>query len=370
MKKKRQLRAARMAVIGASLLTLTLVAACSSGGGGSAATGSGSASAGPVPTVKLAVQIAASHFPLTLAHTLGFDKKNGINIQIVPFSDTTSITEALLSGQVDAAPESPVPNGAGMIAKGAPVTCISLYATGGNRNALITGSPDVKTASDLIGKKVGVEVGGVTEMALDRYLEAGNVPLSKVDIVNLSFADTAAAVTTGQVAAAEFNQPGLSKTLASDKSAHILAWGSQFIAAPGCIYVSTAFAKTPAAYGLYVSLQEAFQYMRVHGFSSEVMSDMTSFLKTDAATAKLSFSGVVEDSRISTWVVSQNQSDMQWAKQHGTITAVPTTGQMYDVSLQTKAAKQYPNLFSDLPAYLKAQGVPTAQQTSSLYSGG
>src|SRR5690242_11991256 len=113
MKNGRQLRAARMAGIGASLVTLTLVAACSSGGGsGSAATGSASASSGPVPTVKLAVQIAASHFPLTLSHTLGFDKKNGINIQIVPFSDTTSITEALLSGQVDAAPESPVPNGA------------------------------------------------------------------------------------------------------------------------------------------------------------------------------------------------------------------------------------------------------------------
>ncbi len=75
--------------------------------------------------------------------------------------------------------------------------------------------PDIKSASDLKGKQVAILEGGLSHIMMGIWLEQNGVKWNEVEMVNLYAADAAAAMVSGQVAAAELWAPFNSEVLES-----------------------------------------------------------------------------------------------------------------------------------------------------------
>ena len=73
--------------------------------------------------------------------------------------------------------------------------------------------PDIKSAADLKGKQVAVLEGGLSHIMMGIWLEQNGVKWDEVEMVNLVAGDAAAAMISGQVAAAELWAPFNSEVL-------------------------------------------------------------------------------------------------------------------------------------------------------------
>jgi NitT/TauT family transport system substrate-binding protein len=67
--------------------------------------------------------------------------------------------------------------------------------------------PDIKTAADLKGKQVAVLEGGLSHIMMGIWLEENGVKWDEVEMVNLIAGDAAAAMISGNIAAAELWDP-------------------------------------------------------------------------------------------------------------------------------------------------------------------
>ncbi len=67
--------------------------------------------------------------------------------------------------------------------------------------------PDIKTAADLKGKQVAVLEGGLSHIMMGIWLEENGVKWNEVEMVNLIAGDAAAAMISGNIAAAELWDP-------------------------------------------------------------------------------------------------------------------------------------------------------------------
>lgn len=84
------------------------------------------------------------------------------------------------------------------------LTNISNLAHGSD---MIVLRPDIKEAADLKGKQVAVLEGGLSHIMMGIWLEQNGVKWDEVEMVNLIAGDAAAAMMSGQVAAAELWSP-------------------------------------------------------------------------------------------------------------------------------------------------------------------
>lgn len=74
--------------------------------------------------------------------------------------------------------------------------------------------PDIKKASDLIGQQIAILEGGLSQIMVAIWLEQNGVSVDDVQMVNLIAGDAAAAMTSGQIAAAELWDPFGAQVLA------------------------------------------------------------------------------------------------------------------------------------------------------------
>ncbi|MBT3558630.1 MAG: ABC transporter substrate-binding protein [Rhodospirillales bacterium] len=74
--------------------------------------------------------------------------------------------------------------------------------------------PDIKEASDLIGQQIAILEGGLSQIMVAIWLEENGVSVDDVQMVNLIAGDAAAAMTSGQIAAAELWDPFGAQVLA------------------------------------------------------------------------------------------------------------------------------------------------------------
>ena len=74
--------------------------------------------------------------------------------------------------------------------------------------------PDIKEASDLIGQQIAILEGGLSQIMVAIWLEQNGVSVDDVQMVNLVAGDAAAAMTSGQIAAAELWDPFGAQVLA------------------------------------------------------------------------------------------------------------------------------------------------------------
>ena len=87
----------------------------------------------------------------------------------------------------------------------------------------IIARPDIKSAADLKGKQVAVMEGGLSHIMMGIWLEQNGVNWDEVEMVNLFAGDAAAAMISGQVAAAELWEPFKSQVLDNLPGSHSVA---------------------------------------------------------------------------------------------------------------------------------------------------
>lgn len=110
-------------------------------------------------------------------------------------------------------------------------------------------APGFSKASDLVGKKVAVLEGGLTQLYVAIWLEQNGVGYDQVEYVNLIMDDAVAAMLGGDVAAAEFWEPFADQVLNSGQNVRLVAqskedfWLENALLADG-VYMTNAFIET------------------------------------------------------------------------------------------------------------------------------
>jgi len=87
--------------------------------------------------------------------------------------------------------------------------------------------PDISSPSDLVGKKVAVLEGGLTQIFMGIWLEENGVGIDQVEFVNVIMDEAVGAMLGGDVAAGEFWEPFGSKVIAGMPGAQVMATSSE-----------------------------------------------------------------------------------------------------------------------------------------------
>lgn len=163
-----------------------------------------------------------------VAQEKGFFTKEGLTVTITNFTDGAIGKQLIASGQIDGISMSPetlvVFKDAGIDVKAVAMTDTSIGADG------IVATKDIKTISDLKGKKVAYEEGSPSHFFLSYLLDQQGLSTKDIISVNVIAPDAGASFVAGKVDAAVTWEPWLSKVsevpgghqLANSKSQPIL----------------------------------------------------------------------------------------------------------------------------------------------------
>lgn len=139
----------------------------------------------------------------------------GTNYEIVLFENSPDIKNALASGAVDIG----VLGAPAMLAGVAAEQDVRIIASAADGGSGFVGRPELRTAQDLRGRRIGFPAGSSQEIALKLTLAAhGLDPETDVQLVNLAYSDMAGAYTAGRVDAFLSAEMGVS--IARQAGAH------------------------------------------------------------------------------------------------------------------------------------------------------
>lgn len=148
-------------------------------------------------TVLLDWFVNPDHGPIIVAQENGYFADEGLNIEIVPPADPSAPPRLVAAGQADLA-VSYQPQLHLQIHEGLPLKRVgTLVATPLNCLLVLQDGP-IKTLADLKGKKIGFSVAGVEEAVLGAMLNAHDVALDDIEMVNVNFS-LSPSLMTGQV---------------------------------------------------------------------------------------------------------------------------------------------------------------------------
>ncbi len=275
-----------------TLIVFTGIIAAACGGGGTAApspaaSAAASAAASPTPLTPIAVKAAFTNLtgdslPIWTAMDAGIFKKNGLTVDLQSINGGAQGMAALLAGSVE------------IISVGG-AESLSATASGGKITVtailtpvfpyLLMAAPEIKTAADLKGKKIGISSpGGSADIATRKALKAlGLDPEKDVTLVPLgSHAQRTAALFAGSIQAAVDDPPNTAELI--DRGFHSVydLAGQKLPTAQTGIVVQTPFisAKREAMQRWIDSLVEAVAYMKKN--KAQTVTIMKKYFGADA----------------------------------------------------------------------------------------
>lgn len=313
-----------------------------------------------LPLVRIGWVRAAAQAAGPVASAKGFDRQFGVQIVMQAFPTAPEAVQSTVIGATEASYGASVPTGPSLILQGAPIQSVMIYASGGNRLAIVTiRATGINTVAGLAGKTVATPLGSDPEMFLIKALQASGVDPDTVRRVNMAYANMPAALITRQIDAAAITEPTLSAFLSQEPTAQVLERGGKYVALAGSLYMSRQFRSAPndVAYKTYLALARAMQYIRQVGAKSdEIARIIAESTGTTPENAKTSMTGVLFDPRIKPWVWRKHTEEMAFYISLGRLSRPLNRSEFYDLVLQERAMREQPGLFSDLDAYLKANG--------------
>lgn len=128
-----------------------------------------------------------------------------LNFEFTVVEDPVQLFGLLSTGRLDVV-LSTIEFGPIAAAEDMPVKVAALTNLGYGSDHIIV-HPDIKTPADLKGQQVAVLEGGLSQIYMAIWLEQNGVKWNEVEMVNLIAGDAAAAMISGQVAAAELWDP-------------------------------------------------------------------------------------------------------------------------------------------------------------------
>jgi NitT/TauT family transport system substrate-binding protein len=187
----------------------------SAGGAATAAAASGGApggvTPGPVatkpattPSDKMKLVFGGAVTPPNMVHLApyiardaGFFDEVGLDVDIKSFEGGVGALRGGISGGLDVVATSSDPMFAA-IQQGAPIKAIGTYAP--KLSVVMMARPEIKTAQDLKGHKIGIqEVGGFSDVMSRLVLQKENLSPSDVQFVTITTANRVPAMVSGQV---------------------------------------------------------------------------------------------------------------------------------------------------------------------------
>ncbi|WP_242906746.1 ABC transporter substrate-binding protein [Actinomadura terrae] len=229
----------RSALLGALLLVASLAVGC-----GDSDDSSGSSKGLEKKTLTVASLPLVDGAALHIAQKQKLFEAEGLKVQIKPVQQSIQALPALAKGDVD------VIAGANYVSflqaneKG--TLKLSIVAEGATltsnmMNVLVKSDSKIKTAKDLEGKKVAVNIlNNIQSLTLNAILKANNVDSAKVNYVAIPFPQMAAALEKGQVDAVHIVEPFLSDTQKKQGARVAVDGGSEPVTGlPISGYVST-----------------------------------------------------------------------------------------------------------------------------------
>lgn len=250
--------ARRPAFFASALLVAIVVAAVNVAGAGARS------HAATTVTINMGTEPWIGYGPWWIAKAKGFDKANGINLNMINFTTDADRESAFAGGKTDM---SNVPTHA--LAKilnagSRPFKTILFEDISMTADAMIA-PKDITSIKQLRGKKVAFEAGTTSDILLRYGLMKNGMTIKDIKVVPLAAADAGAALVAGRVNIAVTYEPYLTAAIQHGKGLHIIYAGA---ARPGlisdCLIVSTAFAKAhPASVvAALKTWQQAMAYFR------------------------------------------------------------------------------------------------------------
>jgi aliphatic sulfonates family ABC transporter substrate-binding protein len=158
-------------------------------------------------TIRIAVQkcIAIPY----LADALGyFDeefKDDNVNVELVEFSLGPAIIEAVGSDEIDIGFLGDVPTFSGLV-NGGDYKIIARWESDYNSYLIVRDDAGISSLSDLKGKRLAFAFGSTQTALVYGYLDDAGLTDNDVELVNLSHADIATSIASGEVDAAVVDQ--------------------------------------------------------------------------------------------------------------------------------------------------------------------
>lgn len=147
----------------------------------------GSATAAEKLTVMLEWFVNPDHAPIVVAKELALFEKAGLDVELVPPADPSSVPRLVAAGQADIGVHYQ-PNLYLDHAAGLPLVRIgTLVETPLNTVTVLDDGP-IRSLADLKGKKIGFSVSGFEDAMLGRMLASVGLKKEDVELVNVNFA--------------------------------------------------------------------------------------------------------------------------------------------------------------------------------------
>ena len=165
-----------------------------------------------------------------------------LNISII--EDPYESFALMSAGQLDIT-SSTVEYGPIAVDKDVPVKLVTYTNPSYGTDKIIL-APGIESAKDLIGKKIAVMEGGLTQIFMGIWLEQNGVAIDQVEFVNVIMDEAVGAMLGGSVSAVELWEPFGSQLLANMPGARVVAdssqgdWISTALLGDG-MYMSSAF---------------------------------------------------------------------------------------------------------------------------------
>jgi NitT/TauT family transport system substrate-binding protein len=202
-----------------------------------------------MPTVRVAMPPTDAASQGYYAQAKGFYKKVGLNVEILTINEGASVAAGVAGGTADIG-QSNLSSLCSAHERGLPFVAIAgsnMYVSTTHQSELVvaTNAP-FRTAKDLDGKTIAVAgLKNVQEVSFKKWMDVSGGDPASVKMVEIPFAATVEAVTTGRVDAAMMAEPQLSGALQS-KRVRILSTpmdsiGKQWII--GTWFTTKAYAK-------------------------------------------------------------------------------------------------------------------------------
>jgi ABC-type nitrate/sulfonate/bicarbonate transport system substrate-binding protein len=161
---------------------------------------------GPAESITIGLTNNDVNSLILVAQDQNYFAPNGINLTIKTYASGKAAVDGVLNREADMANSSEYAF-AGNILDGQDLRIIGTINRSSIECLVIRPDKDIKSVSDLIGKKVGVPLKSRPEFALGRFLYLNRIDSSKVTLVNVPVDQSVKALVNGEVDAVATWQP-------------------------------------------------------------------------------------------------------------------------------------------------------------------
>lgn len=177
----------------------------------------------PSASLKVGITGALSDMVPYIAEQKGYFAEEGLKVDVTLFSSAAQMTAPLGTGELDVSTGSPAPALFNAISRGIPIKIVADSTSAQPGQAIdallvrkdLIDSGQIKTFSDLKGKKIAVTVIGASgDITVDRALQKGGVKREEVEMVPMAFTDFNSALIGKSIDVASSFEPGVTQAVA------------------------------------------------------------------------------------------------------------------------------------------------------------